>query len=159
MKPFTEDPKAVARYGPLESEDGTRRFEIAAVRPAKDMLVVRFRGLDSRDAVEGLRNLRLYVARERLALPEKDEFYHADLIGLVAVGADGTKVGTVVAVPNYGAGDLIEIAPVDGGPSMLLPFTRAAVPEVDTAGGRVVIDPPKDAFEEPGPDGDSERPA
>ena len=150
VKPFTAEPDAVARYGPLESEDGARRFEVIAARPAKDMLAVRFRGVDTRDAAEALRNLRLYVPRERLDPPEEDEFYHADLIGLDAVGLDGSLIGKVTAVPNFGAGDLIEIAPAGGGPSVLLPFTRAGVPEIDLARGRLVVDPPEGTFEASG---------
>src|SRR3954454_7448025 len=82
LKPFTQDPLGVTRYGALESEDGKRRFEIEAVRPAKDMLVARLKGITDRDAAERLTNVRLYVARERLPKPADDEFYHADLIGL-----------------------------------------------------------------------------
>jgi 16S rRNA processing protein RimM len=149
LKSFTEDPLAVSRYGPLESEDGARRFEIASARPAKDVLVVQIKGVDDRTAAEALKNLRLYVPRERLDPPADDEFYHADLIGLIAVAPDGSTVGKVVAVPNFGAGDLIEIAPMSGGPSVLVPFTRVAVPEVDIAAGRIVIDPPEGTFEAP----------
>jgi 16S rRNA processing protein RimM len=147
LKSFTGDPMDVARYGPLESEDGARRFEIAAIRPAKDALVVRFKGFDHRDAVEPLRQLRLYVPRARLDPPAEDEFYHADLIGLDVVGTDGMRMGSVVALPNYGAGDLIEIAPAGGGQTVLLPFTRAAVPEIDLARRCIVIDPPDGTFE------------
>src|SRR5262249_45830025 len=84
LKPFTEDPLSVTRYGALESEDGKRRFEIEAVRPAKDVLVARLKGVTDRNAAEALKNMRLYVAREKLPRPEADEFYHADLVGLTA---------------------------------------------------------------------------
>lgn len=157
LKPFTAEPGAVARYGPLESEDGARRFEVIAARPAKDMLAVRFRGVDTRDAAEALKNLRLYVPRERLDPPAEDEFYHADLIGLDAMRPDGTMFGKVAGVPNFGAGDLIEITPAGGGPSVLLPFTKAAVPEIDLARGRLVVDPPYEAPDSPAaPDSDSD---
>src|SRR5216110_2055750 len=87
LKAFTEDPLSVARYGALESEDGKQRFEIETVRPAKNVLVARLKGITDRDAAERLKSLRLYVAREKLPKPADDEFYHADLIGLSAVTA------------------------------------------------------------------------
>lgn len=140
---FTEDPMAVTRYGPLETEDRSVTLEIAAVRPAKGHLVARLRGVGDRNAAERLTNLKLFVPRERLPAPEDDEtFYHADLIGLAAIGADGTEFGTIVAVHDFGAGDLIEVQPAGGGAAMMLPFTKAAVPTVDIASGRVVIEPP-----------------
>ncbi len=108
------------------------------MRPAKDMLVARLKGVADRDAAERLTNIRLYVARERLPQPADDEFYHADLVGLAAVTADGEAVGTVKAVHNFGAGDLLEIEPAAGGATMMLPFTDATVPAVDIA-GRIVI--------------------
>jgi 16S rRNA processing protein RimM len=138
---FTADPLAVKDYGALESEDGATRFEIEAVRPAKDHLVARLSGVQDRDAAGRLTNLKLFVPRERLPEPETgDEFYHADLIGLAAVDAEGHALGSVVAVHNFGAGDLIEIAPARGGSTVMLPFTDAAVPTVDIAGGRIVVD-------------------
>jgi 16S rRNA processing protein RimM len=147
VKSFTSDPLALAGYGPLESEDGARTFRIVSLRPAKDMLVARIDGIADRDAAEALRNLRLYVPRERLPPPDEDEFYLADLIGLVAVDTKGSELGVVAAVPNFGAGDLVEIALTTGGPTVLLPFTKAVVPEIDIAGGRIVVDPPEGAFE------------
>ena len=145
LRAFTEDPLSVTRYGALESEDGGRRFEIEAVRPAKDMLVARLKGITDRDAAETLKNVRLYVAREKLPPPAHDEFYHADLIGLAAATPNGEPLGTVKAVHNFGAGDLIEIEPAAGGATMLLPFTEATVPEVDIAGRKIVVEPPVDA--------------
>ena len=143
LRAFTEDPLSVRRYGPLEAEDG-RRFEIEAVRAAKDILVARLKGVSDRDSAERLTNLRLYVARDRLPKPADGEFYHADLIGLAATTADGAPFGTVKAVHNFGAGDLLEIEPTSGGVTVMLPFTEAVVPSVDLAGGRVVVDPPAD---------------
>jgi 16S rRNA processing protein RimM len=147
LKAFTSDPLAVATYGALESEDGARHFRIAALRPAKDMMIARLDGVNDRDAAEALCNLALYVPRERLPAPDADEFYHADLIGLGVVGQDGVTLGTVLAVQNFGAGDLLEIAPQSGGASVLLPFTKAAVPEVDFPNRRLVVDPPAGLFE------------
>jgi len=145
LKAFTEDPLSVRRYGPLETEDG-RRFEIEAVRPTKDdMLVARLKGISDRDTAERLTNLRLYVARDRLPKPADGEFYHADLIGLAATTADGAPFGTVKAVHNFGAGDLLEIEPAAGGVTVMLPFTEAIVPTIDIASGRVVIVPPEES--------------
>ncbi len=148
LKAFTAEPEAVARYGPLESEDGARRFEILSVRPAKDHLVARLKGVTDRNAAEALRNLRLYAARERLPPPDDDEYYHADLIGLRAYGGNGRLLGTVAAVQNFGAGDLIEIAPTEGRASVFVPFTKAIVPHVDIAGQRLLLDPPAGLFDE-----------
>ena len=134
---------AVTAYGPLESEDGTRRFTIEALRPAKDHFVVRVAGVDDRDAAETLTNLKLYISRDRLpAIEDDDTFYFADLIGLDAVTPDGAALGKVIAVHNFGAGDLIEIKPAGGGDTTLVPFTDANVPEVDIANGRLVVVPP-----------------
>ena len=143
---FTADPAAVADYGPLESEDGTLRFEIEAMRPAKDHLVARLSGVRDRDAAERLVNVRLYVARERLPAPAAEEFYHADLIGLRAGSRDGTALATIVGIHDFGAGDLLELRPLAGGGTVLMPFTDLTVPVVDIAGGRIVIDPPPDLF-------------
>ncbi|HEV3372155.1 MAG TPA: ribosome maturation factor RimM [Xanthobacteraceae bacterium] len=143
---FTADPAAVAGYGPLESEDGTQRFEIEAMRPAKDHLVARLSGVRDRDAAERLVNVRLYVARDRLPAPAPEEFYHADLIGLRAESRDGAALATIVGIHDFGAGDLLELRPLSGGGTVLMPFTAQTVPEVDIAGGRIIIDPPQDLF-------------
>ena len=143
LRSFTEDPMAVTSYGPLESEDGTRRFEIEALRPAKDHFVARLAGVADRDAAEKLTNLKLYVPRDRLPPVEDDDtFYHADLVGLAAVTPDGAPLGTVTAVHNFGAGDLIEITAADGGEPLLVPFTDDAVPAVDIKARRIVVVPP-----------------
>ncbi|MBR0791355.1 ribosome maturation factor RimM [Bradyrhizobium manausense] len=140
---FTEDPFAVKRYGPLLSKDGKRQFELAQAREAKDHLVATFKGVTTRDEAERLNGIELYVAREKLPVTDEDEYYHADLIGLAAVTTDGDALGRVLAIHNFGAGDIIEIAPLKGA-TMLLPFTNAVVPEVDIAGGRVVIAMPQE---------------
>jgi len=141
LRSFTQDPVAVASYGPLESEDGSRRFEIEALRPSKDHFVASLKGIGDRDAAEKLTNVRLYVTRDRLPPVEDDEtFYHADLIGLAAVTRDGAPLGTVTAIHNFGAGDVIEIKPESGEP-LLVPFTEATVPEIDVAARRMVVVP------------------
>ncbi|RAI41955.1 16S rRNA processing protein RimM [Rhodoplanes roseus] len=143
---FTGDPAAVKRYGPLAAADG-RLFEIASMRPAKDCFVARLKGVDDRTAAEKLTNLELYVPREKLGPAGEDEFYHADLIGVAAADTSGTPLGTVIAVHNFGAGDILEIAPPRG-ETLLVPFTKAAVPEVDIPGRRLVVDPPPGLFDD-----------
>jgi 16S rRNA processing protein RimM len=142
LNSFTADPMAVTQYGALMTEDGGRRFEIESCRPGKGFLVVRFKGIVDRTAAEQVTNLDLYVPRDRLPAPAPDEFYHADLIGLCAVGKDGNQIGTVVAIHDFGAGDLLEIRPQAGGSTVMLPFNDAVVPEIDIAGGRIVVVPP-----------------
>ena len=143
LKSFTTDPEAVARYGPLETEDGGRVFQIEALRAARDHLVARLAGVRDRNAAEALAGMRLYVARAALPEPAADEFYHADLIGLIAEDRDGAALGTVVAIHDFGAGDLLELRPREGGNTVMLPFTSHTVPVVDIAGRRIVIDPPQ----------------
>ncbi len=139
--PFTTRPENVGAYGPLQTADGTQVFEIEALRPARDYLVARLKGITDRTAAEQLRNTDLYVLRERLPAPEPDEFYHADLIALRAEDRAGRAIGVVVAVHNFGAGDILEIAPGAGGDTVMLPFSTAAVPIVDIANGRIVVEP------------------
>jgi len=145
LRSFTGDPMAIAAYGPLESEDGAQRFEIEALRPAKDHFVVRLAGIGDRDAAERLTNIKLYVSRDRLPPIDDDgTFYHADLVGLAAVMPDGNPLGTVTAVHNFGAGDIIEIKPAAGGSPLMVPFTATAVPEIVIAAGRLVVVRPTD---------------
>ncbi|NWG47155.1 MAG: 16S rRNA processing protein RimM [Alphaproteobacteria bacterium] len=139
LKTFTAAPDGVAAYGPVETEDGARRFEVEVLSELKDGLVLaRLSGISDRTAAEALRSARLFVPRSALPPPEEEEFYHADLIGLEAESEAGAALGTVRAVHDFGAGDLLEIAPPSG-PARLVPFTRADVPLVDLPGGRVVI--------------------
>jgi 16S rRNA processing protein RimM len=156
--PFTAAPDAVNDYGPLETADGSRTFEIESLRPAKEFFVARLKGVTDRTAAERLRNTDLYVSRERLPEPEPEEFYHADLIGLAAQDATGKALGTVVAVHNFGAGDLLEIAPADGGETMMLPFTAAIVPVIEIACGRVIVNAPPGLLEQDSSDSDALSP-
>lgn len=141
VKSYTADPAAIASYGPLVTEDG-RRLTLGSVRPAgaqPDMLIARIEGVATREAAEALARTRLLVERERLAPPgDEDEFYIADLVGLPVEDTAGRPVGRVVAVPDFGGGQLLDIAPLSG-PTVLVPFTKASVPEVDIPGRRVVI--------------------
>jgi 16S rRNA processing protein RimM len=138
---FTEDPLAVKAYGPLLTKDGARQFEVTSAREAKGHLVATLKGIATREDAERLNGVELYIAREKLPVTDEDEYYHADLIGLAAVTKAGAPLGRVVAIHNFGAGDIIEIAPPHGA-TMLLPFTNAVVPTVDLAGGSVVIELP-----------------
>jgi 16S rRNA processing protein RimM len=149
---FTEDPLAVKRYGTLSTKDGARQFEVTHARTAKDHLVATLKGVATREDAERLNGIELYIAREKLPATDTDEYYHADLIGLAAVNAANEPIGRVTAIHNFGAGDIIEIAPPHG-TTMLLPFTNAVVPSVDLAGGRVVIELPAEI------DGDNPDPA
>ena len=143
LQSYTGDPKAIATYGPLTGQG--RVFTLKTVRLVKDnLLVARVVGIDTREAAEALTHIELFVARDALPPPDEDEFYLADLIGLDAVDTAGAIVGTIVAVPNHGAGDILEIAPATGGESLLLPFTKAVVPTIDIPARRVTIVPPED---------------
>src|SRR6195952_2607734 len=139
---FTEDPLAVKQYGPLTTKDGARKFEVATAREARGHLVATLKGIATREEAERLNGIELYIAREKLPATDEDEYYHADLIGLAAVNAADEPIGRVLAIHNFGAGDIIEIAPPSG-PPLLLPFTNAVVPTVDLANGRVVIELPQ----------------
>lgn len=149
VKPFTADPADFAAYGPLVDGAG-RSFRVTSKRPAKEVMVVRFKGVDTRDAAEALNGTDLFVARAEL--PEDDDpdsFYHADLIGLTVVGQDGTDFGIVMAVHDFGAGDLLEVGPRGRKTGDLVPFSAEAVPTVDLAGGRLILVPPPGLFDEP----------
>jgi 16S rRNA processing protein RimM len=148
---FTEDPLAVDAYGPLVTKDGARQFDLTSAREAKGHLVVTLKGVATREDAERLNGVELYVAREKLPVTEEDEYYHADLIGLAAVDSANAPLGRVIAIHNFGAGDIIEIAPPQG-TTLLLPFTNAVVPTVDLADGRVVIELP-DEIEGDTPEG------
>ncbi len=147
IRSFTAEPSAIADYGPLEDETGMRLFEIESLRVTAKALTARLKGVESRDQAEALTGTKLFVPRSRLPEREEDEWYHSDLIGLAALAPDGAAIGTVMAVHNFGAGDLLEIGPPGGGATVLMPFTRETVPEVDVEGGWLRIAPPEGLFE------------
>ena len=149
---YTAEPLAVLKYRELQLEDGSPALTLTAAREAKGGVIARAPQVDSKEAADALRGLRLFVDREALPEPEEDEFYLADLIGLAAVSPAGEAIGRVKAVHDFGAGDLLEIDPGEGRPTWYAPFTREAVPEVDLAGGRVIVDRPTEteADAEPG---------
>ena len=140
LKSFCAEPRAIADYAPLLTGDG-RSFGVRIERATSGALVVRLSGVNTREMAEALKGTRLYVPRARLPGLADEEYYHADLIGLAVFDTGGAEVGRVRAVLDHGAGDLIEVARPDAA-SVLLPFTRVAVPTVDLALGRIVVDPP-----------------
>jgi 16S rRNA processing protein RimM len=149
VKPFTEDPYGVAAYGPVETKDATRRFKIEATGVAKGVVICRLEGVSDRDKADAMRGTELYVARDVLPdVEEEDGYYHTDLIGLSAISVDGKPYGRVVAVENFGAGDLLEIARTDGGQTVYVPFTDEIVPVVDIEAGCLTLDPPLGLFED-----------
>ncbi len=143
LRSYTQTPTDIAAYGPLEDETGVKRVEIEGVRATPKALIARIKGVTTREGAEALNGTKLYLSRA--ALPERgeDEWYVADLVGLAAVDPEGKPLGTVVAVHNFGASDIIEVAPAGGGETLLVAFTEAAVPEVDIENGRLVLVPPE----------------
>lgn len=152
VKPFTAEPESVGAYGTVSDESGHRRFSLTVIGVGKGMVTAKLSGIDDRDAAEALRGLRLYVPRAVLPEPEEDEFYHADLIGLSAELEDGSLFGSVRALYDFGAGEVIEISPAAGGQPVVLPFTREAVPVIDIPAGRIVVAPPVGLAENAGRD-------
>ncbi|MDV7340450.1 ribosome maturation factor RimM [Terasakiella sp. A23] len=143
LKSFTENPDDVAQYGQLESEDASKIYDIEVVsHTGKGELIVKVDGVESRDAAELLKGERLYVSRAKLPDAGEEEFYHADLIGLSVKTVSGKTLGTVRAVFDFGAGDMLEILPKEGA-LIMVPFTKEAVPIVDIEKGRIVVDPPE----------------
>lgn len=140
VKTFTEDPASIAAYGELADAKG-RRFRLTRARAVPGGVVAAMAGVNDRGLAEALRGTRLFVERARLPEAGDDEFYHADLIGMAVQDASGAELGRVVAVHNFGAGDILEIA-IGGGKTAMLPFTRAAVPDVDLAGRRLTVAAP-----------------
>lgn len=143
VKSFTVDPKSIGAYGALTDASGSRRFALHVVRAVKDdMVVARVDGVGSREAAQALTGVELFARRDQLPAPGEGEYYHEDLVGLQAFAPSGEAIGEVVAVLNYGAGDLLEIRPAAGGETILLPFAEAFAPEIDfEAGGMTIVLP------------------
>jgi 16S rRNA processing protein RimM len=148
LKSFCAEPSAIAGYSPLTTEDGSRRFTVSAARIIPNGLAARLSGIATREEAEALKGQRLFVPRSRLPSLADDEFYHSDLIGLDVFDTGGTILGRVQAVHEFGAGDIIEILGPKLGSAVMLPFTRQAVPTVDLASGRIIIDPPEGVWPE-----------
>lgn len=143
LKSYTAHPAAIGDYGALYDKSGARNFTLEALRPAgKDMLVVRVKGVSDRNAAEALNGIELFAARKAFPPPEQEEFYHVDLIGLRVENEGGELLGSVVALHNFGAGDILELAPPPDAldrTTAMLAFTRSLVPVVDVAAGRIVV--------------------
>lgn len=150
LKSFCADPAAIADYAPVWTEAGDRSFDITITRPIKNGFAARLSGVTGKEAADALRGTRLFVERSRLPDPGDDEFYHADLIGLEVLDTGGAALGRVKAVLNHGASDLLELHVPGERRTVLLPFTRAAVPTVDLATGRLIADPPEGLFDNSG---------
>ena len=149
VKSFAAKPAAIAEYGPLTDTKHKRSFELSIVGAAKGVLIGRIAGITDRNAAEALKGVELFVDRERLPAPDDpEEYYLADLIGLGAVDGKGAKLGEIVSVDNYGAGDLLLVVP-ENGEGFVVPFAKAFVPVVDVKDRRVVLDLPADFFEVP----------
>jgi 16S rRNA processing protein RimM len=144
LKSFCSTPSDIAAYGPLWSEDGKRQFRITLTKPVAGGFGARIADVSTRDEAEALRGVSLFVDRTKLPSLPEDEFYHADLIGLAAVDTGGELLGKVTALHNHGAGDIIEISAIRHKSALLLPFTKAIVPNVDLAAGRIIVDLPED---------------
>ncbi|MCF6317275.1 MAG: ribosome maturation factor RimM [Marinosulfonomonas sp.] len=143
LKSFCADPEAIADYTPLTSEDGKRSFAITLTRSIKGALVAKVEGITNKEDADTLKGIRLFAKRDQLpALPD-DEFYHADLIGLTVLDTGGTVLGTVHAVQNHGASDLLEVTVEGSSATILLPFTSEVIPTVDLTAGRIIADPPE----------------
>jgi 16S rRNA processing protein RimM len=141
----TADPMSLIEYSPLMDEAGRPVLTLSHGRAVKGAVIARAAEVTTREEAAALRSLKLYADRDRFPAPGEDEYYLADLIGLAAVAPDGTPLGKVKAVSDFGAGDLLEIEPADGGPSWFCPFTREAVPEVRISEGWLVLVRPKEA--------------
>jgi 16S rRNA processing protein RimM len=143
LKSFCAEPEAVASYGPLFTEDGTRSFTVKLTRPVAGGLGVRLSGVATKEQADALKGVSLYADRSRLPKLPDDEYYHSDLIGLEARDTGGGVLGRVIAVHNHGAGDLLEIEGGGRKSPLLLPFTLAVVPTVDLAANCMIIDLPE----------------
>ena len=148
IKSFTTDPADIGAYGPLFDATGERAFHLRVVGMAKGLVVARIEGVEDRDATEVLKGVHLHVPRSALPETDDEEYYHADLIGLRAELVGGEPLGTIRAIYDFSAGDVLEIAQENGG-VVMVPFTRAVVPEIDFDGGRLVIEPPPGLLEDP----------
>lgn len=143
LKSFCSQPADIAAYGPLFTEDGARQFRITLTRPVAGGFGARVTGVVTREQAEALRGTSLFIDRAKLPSLPDDEFYHTDLIGLDAIDTGGERLGKVLAVHNHGAGDIIEISSIRHKSALLLPFTKAIVPNVDLAAGRLIVDLPE----------------
>ena len=147
LKSYTADPEAIADYAPLTSEDGSRSFDLQITRPLKGGFAARLSDVRTKEEADALKGLQLFAPRDRLPDLPDDEYYYTDLIGLTVLDTGGAEIGKVKAVLNHGASDLLELTVPGASSTVLLPFTRAVVPTVDLASGRIIADPPEGLLE------------
>lgn len=145
VKPFGDDPLSFADYGILTTKDGSRSFEVEKARVQKTVVITRFKGIQDRNQAEELNGVELYIDRDQLPEPEEDEFYYSDLTGLRVLDASGAELGKIVAVQDFGAGDLLEVRPARG-KTYYLPFTQEFVPGIHLDEGFVTVSLPEDYF-------------
>lgn len=156
VKAFGDDPLSFTDYGVLTDKSGSRQFEVLRARVQKTVVVTQFKGITDRNQAEELNGLELYISRDQLPEPEEDEFYYSDLTGVPVFDSSDEKLGSVAAVQDFGAGDLLEVRPTRG-KTFYVPFTKEFVPVVDLAASRIVVDLPEDYFSEPEERDDSEE--
>lgn len=132
---YTADPMALLSYGVLLRADGSPGLTLTSARPEKAAVVGRAKEIATKEQADALRGLKLFIHRDRLPEPDEDEFYLTDLVGLEVRDPSGAVLGVVKSVQNFGADDMLEIAPAAGGPTWYLPFTRDAVPDLHIADG------------------------
>ena len=149
LKSFTSQAEAIADYAPLSDEDGSNLYELRVLRSIKNGLAVRLSGVTNKEQADALRGIKLFVPRVRLPQLPDDEYYYSDLIGMTVLDSGGTELGQIKSVQNHGATDLLEVQCPDHSATVLLPFTRAMVPNVDLTARRVITDPPDGAFPDP----------
>lgn len=142
LKSFCAIPESIADYGPLVTTDG-RAFDVTLTRPISGAYAARLSGVTDKEAADALKGVRLHVPRDRMPPLADEEYYHADLIGVAVYDTGGARIGSIRSVQDHGAGDILEVSR-PGLPELLVPFTRAAVPTIDLAAGRIIVDPPED---------------
>ena len=155
IKSFTADPKGISSYGDVFEENGKISYQIRITGQAKDQLLARIKGIEDRDAADSLKGTRLYIPKSALPATDEDEFYFSDLVGLRADLVDGGCLGKVKEVHDFGAGAILEVVGGEAG-TVMVPFTKTSVPEVDKASGRVVVDPPIGLIEPAEPEEEKE---
>jgi 16S rRNA processing protein RimM len=146
LKSFAARPEDIAAYGTLSTGDGAQRYAVSLTGQTRNGFTARLSGVRTKEEADALRGIQLFVPRAVLPGLPDDEFYHADLVGLEVVDTGGTPLGVVRAVLNHGASDLLEVAVPGSAETVLLPFTKAAVPTVDLSAQRIVADPPEGLF-------------
>ena len=147
LKSFTSEPLSIGRYGPLQSLSG-QSFEITKLKAAKDGFIAVLKGVGDRNEAEALKGVELFVAREKLPKLKNNETYAHDLMGLDVILENGSKLGKLVAMPNYGAGDLLEVAVNGSAETILIPFTNAFVPQTDFTSRKIIVSLPEGYLDE-----------